>query len=150
MKRIAIALCLLSSVSVAWAQPPQPFGTWIKRASSTPPMMMVIEPANWGLKITYRMLGPDGAPMDQNVITVTTALDGKDAPMMMDGKATGQTMATQLIDSTRMSTIIRMQGKEFGTSKAELSSDGKTITVENDMSASNPSVGTQTEYWDRR
>jgi hypothetical protein len=150
MKRTAIVLCLFSAASGAWAQLPLPVGTWIKRPSSTPPMMMVIEPANPGIKITYRMLGPDGAPLGQNVVTVVTALDGKEAPMMMDGKATGQTMATLRTDANHASTIIRMQGKELGTSRAELSPDGRTIRVENDMSAPNPSAGKQIEVWDKK
>ena len=150
MKRTAIVLCLLSAASGAWAQLPLPVGTWVKRPSSTPPMMMVIEPAGPGIKITYHMLGPNGTPMNQNVITVVTALDGKEAPMMMDGKATGQTMATLRTDANHASTIIRMQGKEFGTSKAELSSDGRTITVENDLSGSSPSAGKQLEVWDKK
>ena len=149
MKRLAIALCLLTINAAAWAQMPLPVGTWIKRPSPTPPMMMIIEPAAPGIKVTYRMLGPDGKAMNQSVVTVVTALDGKEAPMMMDGKATGQTMATTRIDANHATTIIRMQGKIFGTSKAELSPDGKTLTVESDMSATNPSAGKQVEYWDR-
>jgi len=45
-----------------------------------------------------------------------------------------------------------MNGKEFGTSKASLSPDGKTITVENDFIASlggNP-AGKRTEVWVRK
>jgi len=149
MKRIAIAaLCLLTISSGAWAQ--SPFGTWLKRAPSTPPMMMIIEWVAPGIKITYRMLGPDGNPMNHNVITVVTALDGKEAPMMMDGKATGQTLATQLLDANRASSVIRLEGKELATSNSEISPDGKTMKVENDFTVSDPSAGKQTEYWDRR
>jgi hypothetical protein len=113
-------------------------------------MMMIIEPAGPGIKITYRMLGPDGNPMNQNVITVITALDGKEAPMIMDGKATGQTMATLRTDANHASTIVKLQGKDFGMSLTELSPDGKTMKVENDFSISNPSVGKQVEYWDKK
>ena len=149
MKRIAIVvLCLVSAASTAWAQ--LSVGTWIKRPSSTPPMMMVIEPAGPGLKITYRMLGADGKALNQNVMTVVTALDGKDAPTMVDGKATGQTMAITRVDANHSVTVVKMQGKEFGTSRAEISPDGKTMKVENDVSAVNPSAGKQVEYWDRR
>lgn len=150
MNRFAIVVCLISTVSGALAQLPLPVGTWIKRPSSTPPMMMVIESAGPGIKITYKMLGPNGAPMDDKLVTVVTALDGKEAPMMMDGKATGQTMATLRTDANHATTIIRMQGKDFGKSTTELSADGKTMKVENDFSVANPSVGKQVEYWDKR
>ena len=90
MKRFAIALCLVTINAAAWAQLPLPIGTWIKQPSSTPPMMMVIEPAGPGIKITYRMLGPDGKAMNQSVLTIVTALDGKEVPMMIDGKDWGR------------------------------------------------------------
>jgi hypothetical protein len=150
MKRFAIALCLVTINAAAWAQLPLPVGTWIKRPSPTPPMMMIIEPAGPGIKVTYRMLGSDGKALNQSVVTVVTALDGKEAPMMMDGKATGQTMATLRTDAYHATTTIRMQGKLFGTSKAQLSPDGKTLTIENDMSATNASAAKQIEYWDRK
>ena len=149
MKRLAIVLCLLSAGSAAWAQ--LPVGTWVKRPSATPPMIVTIEPAGAGLKITYRMLGPDGKAIDNlGVLTVVTTLDGKEAPMMIDGKNSGQTMAILRTDANHASTIIKMQGKDFGRSTTELSPDGKTMKVENDLSAMNPSAGKQVEYWDKR
>ena len=78
MKRVAIAVFLATISSAASAQ--LAIGTWIKRPSASPPMMMVIEPAGPGVKITYRMLGPNGAPVDQKAVTIVTALDGKEAP----------------------------------------------------------------------
>ena len=113
-------------------------------------MMMVIEPAGPGVKITYRMLGPDGKAMNQSVLTLVTALDGKEVPMMIDGKESGQTMAVLRTDANHASTIIKMQGKDFGRSTTELSPDGKTMKVENDFSAIDASAGKQTEYWDKK
>ena len=146
MKRVAIAVCLLSAASGAWAQIPT--GNWVKRTA--PPMMMTVEPAGPGIKITYRMLDPSGKPINQSTMTVVTALDGKDAPTLVDGKETGQTMATRRLDATHTATVIKMQGKEIGKSQSELSADGRTLKVENEMSALNPSVGKQIEYWDKR
>jgi len=113
-------------------------------------MVMVIEAASPGIKITYRMLGPDGAPQDQNVVTVVTALDGKEAPMMMDGKPTGQTMATLRTGVYVASSVVRMEGRTLRKSTAELSADGKTLTVEHVTAATSPSTGKQTEYWDKK
>jgi hypothetical protein len=150
MKRVAILVCLISAASGAWAQ--LPAGNWVKRPSSSPspPMMMTIEPAGPGIKITYRMLDPKGAPINQGIMTVVTAFDGKDAPTLVDGKESGQTMAIRRLDAVHTATEIKMLGKEIGKSQSELSPDGKTLKVENDMSALNPSVGKQIEYWDRR
>jgi hypothetical protein len=45
-----------------------------------------------------------------------------------------------------------MNGKVFGTSKATLSADGKTITVENDYTSTAGGLpkGKQTEIWIRK
>jgi hypothetical protein len=147
MKRFAIALCVVAMSSTAWAQ--LETGTWIKRPSSTPPMMMVIEPAGIGVRVIYRMLGPNGNPLDQMALTFVTTFDGNDAPMTVDGKDTGQSMAIRRIDRRHTVSVIKFQGKQVGTSRSELSSDGRTLTIESDMSASNPGAGKITEYWDR-
>lgn len=150
MKRVAVVLCLLSMSSAAWAQ--LGMGTWFNRSSSSsaPPMMLVIEPAGSGVKLTYRMLGPNGAPIGQGAMTIVSGLDGKDAPMMVDGKDTGQTMAIRRIDATHTATVLKFQGKVVGTSKSELSPDGRTLTSENDMSASVPGAEKKTEIWDKK
>ena len=150
MKRVAIVLCLLSMSSAASAQ--LGMGTWIKRSSpsSAPAMMLVIEPSGSGVKLTYRMLGSNGAPIGQGAMTIVSGLDGKDAPMVVDGKDTGQTMAISRIDATHTATVMKFQGKAVGTSKSELSPDGRTLTVENDMSPSNPGAQKTTEIWDRK
>jgi hypothetical protein len=45
-----------------------------------------------------------------------------------------------------------MNGKPFGTSKATLSADGNTLTVENDITfaAGGLTTGKQTEVWVRK
>jgi len=148
MKRIAIVICLLSAMSGAWAQIPA--GNWIKRSPAAPRMMMTIEPAGPGIKITYRMLDPSGKPIGQSVMTVTTALDGKDAPTLVDGKETGQTMATRRIDARDTASVLKLQGKEYMKSQSELSPDGKTLKIDNDASATVAGAQKTTEYWERK
>lgn len=48
--------------------------------------------------------------------------------------------------------VLRMNGKPFGTSKAALSADGKTLSVENDfsMSVGGGTVGKSAETWVRK
>jgi hypothetical protein len=64
----------------------------------------------------------------------------------------GMTMAVTRLDDRHYSALVKMNGKPFGTSKGELSVDGKTITVDNDYQAAgggNP-AGKYTEIWDRK
>jgi hypothetical protein len=110
---------------------------------------MTVEEAGSGWKLTYRLVGP-GA--QEGVTTVVTQLDGKDAPILINGKPSGQTMAIRKIDSHHTFTVLKSQGKEAGTSKAELSADGKVLKVENIMGGPG-SPGTPTKsvvYWDKK
>ena len=83
---------------------------------------------------------------------VESAFDGREVPVLLDGKPSGETMAITLVDSRHTSTIVKMDGKPFGISKCTISLDGNTLTVENDYSTSvggNP-VGKFTETWVRK
>jgi hypothetical protein len=112
--------------------------------------MMTVEELGTGWKLTYKVVGPD-AP-GSIVSTVLTPLDGKDVPLLVNGKPSGQTMGIKRIDSHHTVTVLKFQGKETGISKAEISPDGKVLTVENDYATSNPNglVGKQIQYWDRQ
>jgi hypothetical protein len=71
---------------------------------------------------------------------------------MVDGKLTGQTMGIRKIDGRHAVGIVKFRGREMATSKSELSSDGKVLTVETDYAASNPTgqVGKEIQHWDRQ
>ena len=69
---------------------------------------------------------------------------------MIDGKETGQTMATPAHRCLSLIDDHPDAGKAVRHVQSGALPDGKTLTVENDMSAPDPSVGKQTEYWDRR
>jgi len=108
---------------------------------------MTVEAVGNGRKLTYKF-GPDAAGM---VMVVLTQLDGKDAPVLVNGKPSGQTMGIRMIDSRHTFAVLKLQGKEFGTSKGEVSADGKVLKVENMVatSAGNGEV-LQVEYWDKK
>ena len=85
-------------------------------------------------------------------MTVESRLDGSEAPVLLGGKPSGETMAIKRIDDHHAVTVMTMNGKPFGTSKATLSADGKTLTVENDFSAgvAGQQAGRSTETWVRK
>jgi hypothetical protein len=144
---VVLAASLLAGASPALAAS-SPIGTWVKKAEAgKPAMTMTIE--TWGpgkAKLTYDIKDP---PI---VLTIVSALNGTDAPVLINGKPSGETMAIQMIDPRRSNTIVKMNGKPFGTSKGTFSSDFNTLTVENDFSAGvggNP-AGKSTEVWTRK
>jgi len=48
--------------------------------------------------------------------------------------------------------VLKVDGKPYGTSKAELSPDGRILNVENDttLATPRPQPGKTVEYWDKK
>ena len=151
MRRIALVVCFLGLSHIVQADS-LPVGTWVQRRApgQSASFTMTVEAAGNGRKLTYNLVGAD-APAGA-LMTVLTQLDGKDAPVLIDGKPSGQTMGIRMIDSRDMFTILKFQGNEIGTSKSEVSVDGKVIKVENMMTTPGGNAeGTKSvEYWDKK
>ena len=139
-----IALWVLGSASSASAQ--AGVGTWERQGVLTPgqPLTMTVEACcGSGRRLTYRVPGLDA------VVTVESPFNGSEVPVLFGGKPSGETMAITQTDDRHWTTILKMNGQLFGTSKGTLSADGRTITVENDFAATvggNP-AGKSTETW---
>ena len=146
--RVVLAASWLAGAPAAAVAAGSPIGTWVKKAEGgKPAMTMTID--TWGpgkAKLTYNIKEP---PI---VLTIVSALDGNDAPVLINGKPSGETMAIKMVDPRHSSTVVKMNGKPFGTSKGTFSADFNTLTVENDFSAGvggNP-AGKTTEVWTRK
>jgi hypothetical protein len=145
LKCIALAICLAILAPMLRADM-LAIGTWVRRpnkdgGSST----MVIEAAGTGRKLTFKVAVAGGGTA---TMIVTTQLDGKDAPVSVDGKPSGETMAIRLIDDRHAINVIKMNGNPMLTQKSELSADGKAIKVESTPMIPGGQYGT--EYWDKK
>ena len=143
----ATIVLFLTSASLLLAVDPA-IGKWVAR--DYPDMTLNIEPfGKDGIKLTYR-LKLDAKT--QIVMTVESPLNGADVPLIVDGKPSGQTMGIKKVDSHHSVTVLKFNGKQFGTSRAELSADGKTLTEENDVAEVMPNFpkGKTINIWDRR
>ena len=121
-------------------------GTWVRRPNKDgPSSTMVIEAAGSGRKLTFKVPVASGGT---STMIVTTQLDGKDAPVSVDGKPSGETMAIRLIDDHHAINVIKMNGNPMLTQKSELSADGKVIKVESTSMVPGAQYGT--EYWDKK
>ena len=152
MRRLAVLTCVLSLSPLVQADSPLGIGTWVQRRASAQDgaLTLTVEEAGNGLKLTYHIVGPN-AP-EPIVMTLVTQLDGKDAPVVVNGTPSGQTMGIRRIDDRHTSTVVKLQGAEMGTYKSELSTDGKVLKVENMMAAPG-GIGqatTSVEYWDKK
>jgi hypothetical protein len=128
-----------------------PVGTWKTMgdfSNAKGEMTMVIE--RWskgGAKLTYRMVNQ---PI---VLTLESKLDGSDAPLLMNGQPTGETMALKRLDGHHASNVLKMNGKQFGTSTATFSDDFSKLTIENQVQEATqvgPPRGKTTELWTRK
>ena len=88
----------------------------------------------------------------KTLLTVESRLDGSEAPVLMDGKPSGETMGIKRLDDHHAFRVVKMNGEAFGTAKATLSADGRTLTVLNDFSSSagGQPIGKYTEVWVRK
>ncbi|BFU96953.1 MAG: exported protein of unknown function [Nitrospira sp.] len=151
MKRVAFLLVILCLGSPAGAEDSAWTGTWVLRENQPGGQLTLkIEETNSGWKMTYKVMGP-GAPGASDT-TIATMLDGKDVPVLIDGKPSKQTMGISKVDGRHTVNVIKFGGKDIGVSKAELSADGKLIKVETDYPESNPGApaGKQIQFWDRK
>jgi hypothetical protein len=125
-------------------------GTWVRQATASgSSLTMKVEACcGSGRRLTYH-IGSNATAM---VLTLESRFDGSSAPVLINGKPSGETMEITRVDAHHTSTILKMNGKTFGTSKATLSADGKTLTVINDLtsSAGGQKLGKSTEIWVRQ
>ena len=125
-------------------------GTWVRKATgSTLPMAMTVEACCKGGRRLIYHFDINGT---ETILSVESAFDGSEAEVLIGGKPSGETMAITRVDDHHLSTIVKLNGKAFGTSKATLSPDGKVLTVVNEFSSSagGQQVGKTTETWVRQ
>jgi len=150
-KRFGVGVAVLWAIgSIAVVRAQLGVGTWTQTINGKPTgMTMTVETCcGTGYRLTYH-LPPAAAEM---TMIVESALDGKDAAVMVAGKASGETMALKRIDATHISGIIKMNGQPIGSSKASMSADGKTLTVENETTTATPGQpkGKTIEVWTKK
>jgi hypothetical protein len=130
---IALGAVIALGTIGASAQAPNPLvGTWkldVAKSSYKPGPLpksatVVVEPAGKGLKIAVDAVTGDGKPLKWGF---TTALDGKDAPVT--GNPMYDTAATTESKPGKGTTVYKKAGKTVVTSNAEVSADGKTLTI---------------------
>ena len=146
MVMVTALLLLVGESPVAAAD--SPVGSWVKKAEAGKPVM-TLDIEEWSpgkAKLTWHIAQAN------MVLTIVLPLDGTSAPLLINGKPSGETMSTKLVDKLHTTTIVKMNGKPFGTSKATFSADYKTMTVENEYSESmgGNQAGKSTEVWTRK
>ena len=123
-------------------------GTWVQTSPMKGFTMTVEECCNGGRRLIFHVtLG-----QKTQTLTVESRFDGSDAPVLVDGKPNGETMALKRVDERHTTTVFKRNGKVFRTSTAAESPDRKTLTVDNEFieAAGGPATGKMTETYVRK
>jgi hypothetical protein len=125
---IAALLSLMAWASQANAQ--WAVGTtWLRTdAEGKGVSMSVAACCKGGYRLTYQMPPMGGQPA--MVLTIDSPLDGTDAPTLIGGKPSGQTMAIKRVDDHHYTAVVKLNGQPMMTATGVVSADGKTMTVE--------------------
>ena len=136
MKSVTATTRLIGSLvfvsAVGWANDAQAqLGvgtTWVRTDAQGKGIIMTVEACcNGGLRLTYHL--PATACQLQVTLVVDSPMTGAEAPLMIGGKPSGETMAIKRVDEHHYSTVVKMGGKPYGTSDGTVSADARTLTV---------------------
>jgi hypothetical protein len=121
---------------------------WVRTDSAGKGITLTVEACcNGGLRLVYRIPSVGGKPA--TTLTVNSPMDGTEVPALIGGNPSGETMAIKRIDDHHYYTVVKMDGKPFGTTKGTVAADNKTMTGESVFQAGGQVIKT-TETWEQK
>jgi len=152
-----VTLCMVGFFAASLALPAADpsLGTWVLRSDSAAAgdtEQATLTVASWGRggrQLKYSIVLPE---IGVSTLVIQTAMDGKDAPVIINGRNIGETMAIKRQDSHHATSVVKWNGTPTGTSTEAISDDGKTMTVITDMTTDSPTArqGKQTQVWEKQ
>jgi hypothetical protein len=121
---------------------------WVRTDALGKGITLTVEACcNGGLRLIYR--SPIANTQPAMTMMVNSPMDGTEAPILVDGKPSGQTMAIKRVDDHHYSGVIKMGGQPLGTYTGTVSADNKTMTVDSVSQAGGKAVKI-VETWVRK
>jgi hypothetical protein len=119
-------------------------GTWLQQSGpNAGNITMTVEACcNGGYRLIYRFNGHSEMTM-----VVDSARDGANAPVLVAGKPSAETMAIKRVDDHHLTALVKMNGKTFSTSKSTLSADGAERSPSKTTSPPAPPVNPLARSW---
>jgi len=103
--------------------------SWVRTDEKGKGITLTVEACcNGGLRLIWQIPSMAGQPA--STMVVDSMMNGAEAPVLVDGKPSVETMAIKRVDDHHYIAIVKMNGKEFGTSNGTISADNKTMTVD--------------------
>lgn len=122
--------------------------TWVRTDAAGKGIVLNIEACcKGGLRLAYQIPAMGGQPA--STMSVDSPMDGTEAPALIAGKTTGETMAITRVDAHHINAVLKMNGQTFATYKATVAADDKSMTVEG-VSGTGSQARKLTETWVRK
>jgi hypothetical protein len=122
--------------------------TWLRTDDQGKGITLALEACcNGGLRFIYQIPPMGGQPA--TTMTVDSPLNGREAPALVGGKPSGQTMSITKVDDRHYNAITKTNGQQMGTHTGVVSADGRAMTVET-VSQAAGQVFKITETWVRK
>jgi hypothetical protein len=122
--------------------------TWVRTDALGKGMVLNVEACcNGGLRLIYH--APPMGAQPASTISVDSPMNGTEAPALIAGKPSGETMAIKRVDDHHVTAILRMNGQPFGTYSGTISPDNKSMTVDS-VSGTGSRARKITETWVRK
>ena len=139
-------------LAAGWADQAQAqFGAgtvWVRTDGQAKGIVLTVSACcNGGLRLNWAIPAMGNQPA--TTMTVDSPMDGTEAPTLVAGKPSGQTMAVMRVDANHYRAVVKMNGKPFGTSNGTVAADGRTMTVESAFEGGGATQKT-TETWVRK
>src|SRR5262245_63931601 len=136
MRSAPVVRRFLCGAAVAWtiasgspAHAQLAVGDWVRTDAGGGGMTMTVAACcKGGYRLTYHV--PIGNGQPPMLLTVDLPMDGTEVPTLSGGKPTGQTMSAKRVDDRHYTGVVKQNGQPYLTSSATLSTDGKTMTIE--------------------
>jgi hypothetical protein len=122
--------------------------TWVRTDAAGKGIVLNLEACcKGGLRLVYQIPPMGGQPA--STMTVDSPMDGTEAPVLIAGKPSGETMAIKRADDHHLTAVVKMNGQPFATYKATISPDNKSMTVDG-VSGTESQTQKLTETWVRK
>jgi hypothetical protein len=122
--------------------------TWVRTDGAGKGIVLNVEACcKGGRRLVYQIPSMGGQPA--STMSVDSPMDGTEAPTLVAGKPSGQTMAIKRVDDHHLTAVVKMNGQPLATFKGTISPDNKSMTVEG-ISGTGSQTQTLTETWVRK
>lgn len=122
--------------------------TWLRTDEAGKGIVLNVEACcNGGRRLVYQIPSMGGQPA--TTMSIDSSMNGTEAPTLVAGKPSGQTMAIKRVDDHHVVAVVKMNGQPFATYNGTISADYKSMTVEGVVGTGSQAQKV-TETWVRR